>query len=163
MDWKKWIFSAVVLFLVVLLAGCALPISGIGLLSGGGSAALGGGAMASSSARTSFSDRGTLELKVVPLNILELAAEVGKGLGYDAQRIGRNTLNLNSGTSTGSMMASAFTFGLATKDVIMFSLTQSDGKLEYSIVVYGKLGDDPVKTVDTIVGQFKAKLDERLK
>ena len=163
MKGTRWFFLAAVIFLVVLLAGCMAPL-GLGVLAGGigGSVALGGGAMASSSARTSFSDRGTLELKVVPPNILELAAEAGKDLGYDAQRIGRNTLNLNSGISTGSSMLSGLTMGFAMKDVIMISLTQSGQGLDYTLTIYGKLGDDPTKFADNVLAQFRNKLEERL-
>lgn len=159
---KNWIFLLVVFPLVV---GCVagIPMS-LGLIAGGvgTSAVISGGESAASGTRTSFNDRGVLELKAaVPPDILEVAANVGKEMGYSVQRVSRNILNLSSGTSTGALLAGSMSFGLATKDVIILSLTQSGETIEYSIVMYGKLGD-PVKTAEAIINQFKTRLEKRL-
>ncbi len=129
--------------IIALSAGCAAPIIGA---TGYGMEAAGG---TTGSPGSSYSDTATVEFETPCKDALDLAARVGKDLGYSARWASHNMLMLSSGVSgtasAGAILSTLPIVGLVTKPapVIMISVTASeDGHmLDFRLTMSGRSSD----------------------
>lgn len=105
-----------------------------------GSVGLSAGQLALMGEQGTFQDSASIDFMEPKPEALKLIMEAGKELGYDVQKPGHNMVMLAKGTSTGSLMVSAATMGLAQRPVIIINatLTQDRMRLDLSVIISGK-------------------------
>jgi hypothetical protein len=110
-----------------------------------------------------YTETDSIVLKDLSPGVLDIAADVGKSMGLNAQKTSRTLLILTSGggSTIGSYFATGLT-GFIEQVTISVSVVESEKKLDINTNVTSNLGD-PQEIAERLTSEFKSRLVDKIK